>query len=43
MNVLRKPRLKSTVVSVAVETFLSASRLAADKLGIWSTWNPKAG
>jgi hypothetical protein len=25
--VLRKPRLKSTVVSVAVETFFSASRL----------------
>lgn len=27
MNTLRKPRLKSTVVSVAVETFFSASRL----------------
>lgn len=32
MNTLRKPRLNSTVVSVAVETFLSASRLAAVKL-----------
>jgi len=27
MNTLRKPRLNSTVVSVAVDTFFSASRL----------------
>ncbi len=32
-----KPRLKSTVVSVAVEVFFSASRLAADKLVMVAT------
>src|SRR5260221_10778304 len=31
------PRLKSTVVSVAVEVFFSASRFAADKLVMGST------
>ena len=32
MKTLRKPRLNSTVVSVAAETFFSAARFAADKL-----------
>src|SRR3954471_7577236 len=32
MKTLRKPRLNSTVVSVAVETPFSAARYAADKL-----------
>jgi hypothetical protein len=32
MKTLRKPRLNSTVVRVALETFFSASRLAADRV-----------
>ncbi len=37
MKTFLKPRLKSTVVSVAVEIFFSASRFAADKLVMGST------
>src|SRR3954464_7506627 len=34
IKTLRKPRLNSTVVSVAVETFFRASRFAADRLAV---------
>src|SRR3954468_12359270 len=40
---LRNPRLNSTVVSVAVETFFRASRFAADRLAVMVEVIPEGG